>query len=159
MKKILVISIVILAALTFVGCKKSADDGANQQPPAQGQNDQAPAPAPQNVGPPTVVEDGKKPVDHVTKYFDAYKDGRLEDAFKLQPAETKAKQPEKDFIALRKGMPIDDYKILPTQKTGNTEIIPVEYDIGQYGTWISTWTFEKKDGKWTALRYIANPKG
>ena len=77
----------------------------------------------------------------------------------MQPAETKTKQSEKDFIALRKSMPIADYKILPVQESGNTQTIAVEYDIGQYGTWVSTWTFEKKDGKWTALRYTANAKG
>ncbi len=157
MKKFLLISIVIVVALVFVGCKKSADDTVNQQPPAQGQN--APAPAPENVGPPTVLKDGQTPKEHVKEYFDAYKEGRLEDAFKMQPAETKIKQPEKDFVALRKGMPIDDYKILPIQKSGNTQTLAVEYDIGQYGTWISTWTFEKKAGKWTALRYVAQPKG
>ncbi len=159
MKKLLVISIVILVALVFVGCKKKVDDSANQKPPAQDQGAPAPAPAPKNIGKPTVLEDGKEPIEHVTEYFDNYKEGRYEDAFKMQPAETKAKQPEKDFVALRKSMPIDDYNILPVQKSGNIQTIAVEYDIGQYGTWVSTWTFEKKDGKWTALRYLASPKG
>ncbi len=152
MKRYILISVaVLIAAVAAVGCRQ-------QTPPA---NPAQPAPqaTPQQVGPPTYVAKGKTPEDHINTYFNAYKEQRLDDAFDLQPAENKAKQSKKDFKELRKGMPIDDFKVGETQKTGNNTVaIAVEYNIGQFGTWVSTWEFEKKGNRWIAVRYKASQK-
>lgn len=137
-----------LLAVSALACNKDTQ-------PAQPQVSQ---PAPLKLGDPTYVKEGKTPEDHVTDYFNAYKEQRLDDAFKMQPAENKAKQPLDQFVSLRKGMPISEYKILPTETAGDQSIIKVEYSIGQYGTWVSTWTFEKKGDRWLALNYKADPK-
>ncbi len=160
MKKYFLIALIAVVAIVVVACgntdDKADDNTSSQQPQEQAPPGQSP---PADVGPPTVLEDGTTPEEHVSEYFDAYKAQKLEEAFDMQPAETKAKQSKEEFLSLRKGMPIDDYKILPTEEQGNQKTIAVEYAIGQYGTWISTWLFEKEDGKWTAVRYTASPKG
>jgi hypothetical protein len=133
----------------------SSDTSAKTEQTESAQTNQAPmqtnqAPAQTNV-PPTVVAEGKTPKDHVIEYYDAYKEGRLEDAFNLAPTETKAAQPHDDFIANRKGMPISDYTIKSESEEGNRVTIDVQYDLGQNGAWVCSWTFEKEDGKWEAL--------
>lgn len=151
MKKYLFVLAIALVSLVIVGCSKSETPPVTQQPPAQE--------APKPVGPPVVLPKDKTPEQYVNDYFNAYKEQRLEDAFKMQPAENKGKQPEKDFIALRKGMPIKEFTVLPTEKQGDSKlIIAVEYDVGQYGAWVSTWEFEKKGETWLAARYKAMPK-
>lgn len=153
MRKYLLVFAVLVLALAIAGCNKEpAKTGVNPPPmtPAK----------PQPVGPPTYVAAGKTPEDHINDYFNAYKEQRLEQAFDLQPAENKAKQPKTDFLALRKGLPIKDFKVGETKKQGANKVqIAVEYSIGQYGTWVSTWEFEKKGDKWEALTYKANAKG
>lgn len=153
MRKYLLVFAVLVLALAIAGCKKEqAQTGVNPPPITQTK--------PQPVGPPTFVAAGKTPEDHINDYFNAYKEQRLEDAFEMQPAENKAKQPKTDFLALRKSMPITEFKVGETKKLGANKVqIAVEYSIGQYGTWISTWEFEKKGDKWEALIYKASPKG
>ncbi len=157
MKKYFLIALIAVVAIVLVACG-SSDDNTNTQQPTDQQAPPGQSP-PADVGPPTVLEKGTTPEEHVNEYFNAYKEQKLEEAFDMQPAETKAKQSKEEFLSLRKGMPIDDYKILPTEEQGNQKTIAVEYAIGQYGTWISTWLFEKEDGIWTAVRYTASPKG
>ena len=151
MKKYLFALAIVMLGLVAVGCSKSETPPVTQLPPTQE--------APKPVGPPVVLPKDKTPEQYVTDYFNAYKEQRLEDAFKMQPAENKGKQPEKEFIALRKGMPIKEFSVLPTQKQGDSKLsVPVEYNVGQYGSWVSTWEFEKKGDTWTAVRYKAMPK-
>ncbi|MDP1808665.1 MAG: hypothetical protein Q8L35_03915 [Actinomycetota bacterium] len=153
MKKYLIVFAVVALAVAIAGCKQ-------QQAPTGGTQQPIPQTAPQQpVGPPTYVAAGKTPEDHVNEYYNAYKEKRLEDAFNLAPAENKAKQPKADFISARQGMPITAFKVGPTQKQGNDKAqIAVEYDLGQNGTWVSTWEFQKKGDKWEAVRYLANMK-
>lgn len=153
MKKYLLIPAIILIISMIIGCQRNGGQTQNnttQTTPGQTTT--------QQVGPPTVLNKGVTPKEHVDKYFSAYKEKRFDDAFALQPAENKAKQTKKDFISLRSSLPIDDYNIVPARKEGGQTIIDVEYEIGQYGTWVSRWIFEKDDGRWTALKYSADPK-
>lgn len=150
MRKFTIIIAIVLLALAIAGCQQDVPPVNTQQP--------APQAAPQPSGPPTYVAEGKTPEEHVKAYFDAYKEGRLEDAFKLAPAENKAKQPKDSFVSTRKGMPITTYKILPVKTQGDKVQVEVEYDIGQFGTWVSSWEFQKKGDKWEAVRYLASTK-
>ncbi len=157
MKKLLAVA-AVCAIVLVAGCAKKTIPSTGADQGASGvQTNQAPA-APKETGPPTIVEDGKSIEDHVIAYFEAYKDQRLEDAFELQPAENKTKQPKDQFVPLRKGMPITDYTIHPTSENGDQSVIEVEYVLEQYGTWVSTWTFEKQGDGWVAVRYLASPK-
>jgi len=100
----------------------------------------------------------KTPEQYVTDYFNAYKDQHLSKAFDMQPPENKARQPKADYVALRKSMPLSEFKLQPTEKQGdNILVVPVEYHIGIYGTWISRWEFEKNDDQWAAKRYTVSP--
>jgi len=152
LKKILITITIIALALVAVGCVSNDKKTETGEKPGTTE-------PPKPKGKQTMVAKGQTPEDHVKEYFEAYKNDDLKKAFDMSPAENKAAQPEDDFITLRKGMPIAEYKILPTEEQGNEKIIAVEYDIGQYGTWVSTWLFEENGGKWTAVRYKASPKG
>lgn len=149
----IVITVLVLAAVV-AGCKQEQpqSNDTQQAPPTQTQPQQP-------VGPPTYVTEGKTPEEHLTEYFNAYRDQDFDKAFDLQPAENKAKQTKDEFVSLRKSLPIEDYKIGEEQDLGDNKIsIPVEYDIPQYGTWVSVWEFEKKGGKWIALSYRSSGK-
>lgn len=139
--------------LIVLGCTKQ--NTAQTTPPANHGNT---TPTPKKVGKPTVVPKDKTIEQYVTDYFNAYKEGRYEDAYKLQPAENKAKQSLEEFTNLRKGFPITSFTLMPTKTVGNQATIDVEYSIGQYGTWVSSWLFEKKNGQWIAVRYQSGAK-
>jgi hypothetical protein len=160
-KKLAILAAILTLVLIVAGCNKASTSGtedqqsggfAPQAPPS------APGAAPAPAGPPTVVAEGKTIEEHVIDYFEAYKEQRLEEAFELAPAETKAKQPIEEFVSSRKGMPISDYSMLPTSESGDSATIRVEYTLTQFGTWVSTWSFEKQGDKWVALRFKADPK-
>lgn len=152
-RKHLILFLGLLTVLTFISCTKQ--NTAQQQPqvPEHGTTQ-----TPVKAGKPTVVPKGKTIEQYVTDYFSAYKEGRYEDAYKLQPAENKAKQSLEEFISLRKGFPITEFTLMPTKTVGNQATIDVEYSIGQYGTWVSSWLFEKKNGQWIAIRYQSGSK-
>ncbi len=162
MRRLLLVSMVALVLLSAAACAKNADipdtpsssDANQQQAPTPGATTIDPA----DLGDPTLVADGKTPEDHVKEYFDAYKDGRYEDAYELQPAENKVKQPKDEFVPLRKGMPISEFNIQPAREEGSSMMIDVQYDLGAQlgGSWISSWTFEKQGDDWIAVRYTAS---
>jgi hypothetical protein len=151
--KYLIILAVLALAVAVAGCKQET-----QPQPQPNNTQQAPDAQTQPAGPPTYVEDGKTPEDHVNEYYTAYKDQDWEKVWKMAPAENKVKQQKDEFISSRKGMPIDGFKVNPAQTQDSQEWIDVEYDIPQVGTWVSTWQFEKKDDKWVAVSYKAFPK-
>lgn len=158
MRKITLVIFMLVITILAAAC----DRGGTQQaaptaPPTQGApNMNTPADPSRPAPPPTMVADGKTPEDHVKAYFDAYKEGRYEDAYELQPSANKVKQPKDQYVPLRKSMPITEYKVNPSQEQGGQTLIAVEYDLGAQGKWISTWTFQKKGDKWEALEYRAN---
>jgi len=150
----------VLVLVSAAACDRSED--TTDKPSSSGTTQQQSQPPsgsvvdPADLGDPTVVADGETPEDHVKEYFEAYKEGRYEDAFELQPAENKVKQPKDEFVPLRESMPISDYKIQPAREEGSSQMIDVGYDLGEMGTWISSWTFEKQGDDWVAVRYVAS---
>jgi uncharacterized lipoprotein YajG len=152
-KKHLILLIGLISVLVLIGCTKQNTAQQPSQVPEHGTTQ-----TPIKVGKPTVVPKDKTIEQYVTDYFTAYKEGRYEDAYKLQPAENKAKQSLEQFISLRKGFPITSFTLIPTKIVGNQATIDVEYSIGQYGTWVSSWLFEKKNGQWIAVRYQSGSK-
>ncbi len=150
-----------LVLVSAAACDKNKDttdtsssSGTTQQqapPPAA-----PPAIDPADLGDPTIVAEGSTPEDHVKQYFEAYKSGSFEDAYELQPAENKVKQPKDEFVPLRQSMPIAEYTIHPTREEGASKMIDVSYDLGEMGSWISSWTFEKQGDDWVAVRYLAS---
>ena len=147
----LIIAAFVVLVLVITGCR--GNTGSKQQTTPRQPTTTKP------VGPPTYVAKGKTPEQHVQDYYNAYKEQRFDDAFDLQPAENKAKQAKEEFVNLRKGLPIDEFKVLPVEtQDQNRMMISVEYNVGQYGVWVSKWEFEKKGGKWEALRYLASMK-
>jgi predicted small secreted protein len=162
MKKSALLVVIVALVLFVAGCNKTSSSVTEDQQSGTNAAPQAAPVAPQAetppVGPPTVVAEGKTIEEHVTDYFEAYREQRLEDAFELAPAEVKAKQPMDQFVSTRKGMPITAYTISTASESGNTATIQAEYTLSQFGTWVSTWTFEKQDDRWVAVRYLANQK-
>ncbi len=160
MRRLLLVLMVALVLVSAAACDRNTD--TTDEPSSSGTTQQQSQPPsgstidPAELGDPTIVADGKTPEDHVKEYFDAYKEGRYEDAFELQPAENKVKQPKDEFVPLRKSMPISDYKVQPTREEGSSKMIDVSYDLGQMGSWISSWTFEKQGDDWIAVRYVAS---
>lgn len=151
MKKIITALVALLMVATLVGGCKSADEV-----PAPTQPQATQPPTPKVV--PTKLSKGETPEDRIKEYFDAYKAGDLDKAFKLQPDYNQKRQPLTEFKGLRASMPITTYKVLPPQDKGNARTIEVEYTLSQYGTWISSWTFEKTGDQWAALMYEARSK-
>lgn len=94
------------------------------------------------------------PEQHVTDFFNAYKEQRLSEAYDLQPPENKARQSRSDYISLRSAMPISSFELQPTERRGdNNLVVPVEYTMGPFGAWIGRWEFEKNGRQWAAIRY------
>lgn len=153
MKRRLFLIISLISIIALIGCTKQSSQPQTNVP-EHGTSTQAP----KKVGKPTVVPKDKTIEQYVTDYFNAYKEGRYEDAYNLQPAENKAKQSLEQFVSLRKGFPISSFTLLPTKTVGNQATIDVEYSIGQYGTWVSSWVFEKKNNQWIAVRYQSGAK-
>ena len=160
MRRLLLALMVALVLVSAASCDRTEDTADTSSPSGtteqQAQPPGATAIDPAELGDPTIVADGKTPEDHVKAYFDAYKEGRYEDSYELQPAENKVKQPKDEFVPLRKSMPISDYKVQPTRDEGSSKMIDVAYDLGQMGSWISSWTFEKQGDDWIAVRYVAS---
>lgn len=140
-----------MVAAVVAGCSKSAEKA-----PAPAQPKVVQPPTPKVV--PTKLNKGETPEDRIKAYFEAYKAGKLDEAFKLQPDYNQKRQPLADFKKLRSSMPITTYKVLPTKDSGKTRNIEVEYTLSQYGTWISSWNFEKTGDQWAALMYEARSK-
>lgn len=151
MKKFITALIALsLIATVIAGCKT-----AEKAPvPAPTQTTQPPTPKVV----PTKLNKGETPEDRIKEYFEAYKAGDLDKAFKLQPDYNQKRQALKEFKQLRASMPITTYKILPVTDKGNQRNIEVEYSLSQYGTWISSWSFEKTGDQWAALKYEARSK-
>lgn len=158
MRRYIPVIVLMLVALTAAACSRTSETNSTDQstPPQNEQPGQSAPPATPEVKDPTYVADGKTPEDHVKEYFEAYKEGRYEDAFELQPGENKLSQPKADFVPLRESMPISDYEMSAVREEGNQAFIEVGYDLGQNGAWISAWTFEKEGDKWIAVRYKAS---
>ena len=138
-----------MVAAVVAGCKS-----AEKPVPAPPQATQPPTPKVV----PTKLNKGETPEDRVKAYFEAYKGGKLDEAFKLQPDYNQKRQPLAQFKQLRGSMPITTYKILPSKDKANARNIDVEYALAQYGTWISSWNFEKTGDQWAALMYVARSK-
>ncbi len=160
MRRLLLVLMVALVLVSAAACAKDADTTDTSSSSGTTQPQTTPPGAttvdPADLGDPTIVADGKTPEDHVKEYFEAYKEGRYGDAYELQPAENKVKQPKDAYVPLRESMPISEYNMQPVREEGSSQMIDVAYDLGQNGSWISSWTFEKQGDNWIAVRYLAS---
>lgn len=145
----IIVGIFLVGLLALTGCQKS-QTAPVPAPPAATQ--------PQKIGKPTIVASGKTPVDHVTEYFTAYKEKRFDAAYDLQPAAKKASQPKDQFIQTRQDFPITDFQITKSTQQGDTQIVEAQYNLGNYGTWVSAWSFKKQGKDWVASMYQVQQK-
>lgn len=137
----IVATIASFASLSSIACKK--EEQVPQQP-QQPQQQQIP---PEKIGPPTYVPKGTTVEKYVVKYYDAYKNKKWAEAYKMLPAINKAKENEKGFAQLRESMPIKEYVVSEVTKKGDISSIGISYSLGNQGNWTTVWTFRKKGDK------------
>lgn len=145
--KTFAVFILVAGLVILTGCQKTADTTTPNKQPAL------------KVGKPTVVTKGKTPVEHVQEYFTAYQEKNWDKAYELQPAVNKAKQSKEQFIQLRQSFPISEFKVLPVRDQGDVQLIDVEYKLDKFGTWVSSWKFQKKGNDWIAELFQARQTG
>lgn len=149
MKKIILTILLIIFALLIVtvsACKKSTP--TIQTPPQDQVN-------PEDVGPPTIVPEGKTPEQYVTEYYEAYKAKDFEKCYEMLPAINKAKEDKESFTATRKSMPIDSFKIETKSSTDDAAVVEAEYELSGQGTWVIVWQFKNSKEGWIAEGYQA----
>lgn len=135
--------LVVAAGVVLAGSGgQPAQQAATQTQQPQQQQQQAAA-----AGPPTVVPQGTKPADFVKAYYQAVQDGDYAKAFEMQPAASKAGGDAASFGTQQKSYGMKAFKMGKTSTQGNTTQVECIQDLGQNGTWISVWTFEKQGDK------------
>lgn len=159
MKKVIITFSILFAIFMFAllvsSCSAPKPKPLNQLPPPS----QNVSPhggqltTPTAVGTPTVVPKGKKPEDHVRRYYEAYKAKRWKEAFELLPAISKAREKSPEaFGQSRSKMPIDSYSISLAVETkeGTKNIVKIPVKVKSSGMdFQTTWIFEKRpDGSY-----------
>lgn len=155
-------SLVIISAVAFVrltdtdSTSETSSVEQSQQSAQTGQQSQGSTQTQTDVEP-TVLKDGETIEDHVIAYYDAWKEGRYQDAYELQPAERKAVESVEEFTQLRQQYGnISEYEVAPTVVNDREAQIDVQYDLGDNGVWACRWFFEKnKDDQWVAVSFKA----
>lgn len=149
MKRLIAISLILLVAVALIalaGCRKQ-EAAEPKIPHVQSET----TPKQLKKGPDTEVSEGMSLDAYVTKYYQAYKDKRWEEAYQMQSAGRKAQENLQAFIQARSGMPLESFKVAPPTMTENSAEVKVELQLsGMSGgqPWITTWMFTKKGGKW-----------
>lgn len=106
----------------------------------------------------TAAKQTVSPEEHVRKFFDAFVVKDYKAAYELQPDVNKAKQTFDEFRTQRGGFPISEYTVFPITEQYGQQVVSVQYDLGQYGVWVSTWTFSKDGSSWVADEFTVSMK-
>lgn len=145
---VLVFALLFLFASILSGCTKPepqpiSNPGQNAMNPHMFQT----TIPPEKLGPPTVLPKDVKPEDWVKDYYEAYKNGDFEKAYRYLPALNKARETTEAFKSSRQQMQITSYKIERVEETteGTATIVRVPVTLESNGmTFKTTWIFEKQ---------------
>lgn len=131
-----IIGIIVLAA----GCNPSPKSGL--KPPTSAKDQ----------GPPTFVPEGMNPKGYVNNYYKTIISGKLEKAYEMLPAESKAKRSKEEYISMHKGLNIKSFKITDTKEKGQTQTVGVSLTMPGFSGWNVVWTFIKHKKGWIAAK-------
>lgn len=93
---------------------------------------------------------GKSQQEHITLFFDSCKNGGLETAYDLLPANFRQKVARREFIADFQDNVVTEYIFL-TEREGKDEYVAIVNYTRQDGSnWSAEWTFERPEYEWLA---------
>lgn len=150
-KSILMIvsALLVIFILVGIGCSNATPD-ESLKPPKPGEKGKS-------AGPPTFVPAKMTPEQYVNRYYTLYKQKKWSEAYKMLPAENKAKRDLKKYTAMNESMPLKSYSITKKDKAKNSLAITVRMalDIKQPGfeKWDTQWTFIQHKQGWMVAGY------
>lgn len=96
----------------------------------------------------TKVPKGTEPEAFVAEYYAASDKGDWQTAFEKLPNDKKAGNSPDQLKQQVTGYGIKSSKVTGSQVQGDKATVTAEQVTAQYGTFVNTWTFVKKDGVW-----------
>lgn len=96
----------------------------------------------------TKVPKGTEPEAFVEAYYAACEKGDWQAAFDALPADKKVGQTPDGLKEQVGGYGIKSFKVTGAQVQGDKARVDAEQVTANYGTFVNTWTFVKKDGTW-----------
>ncbi|RJQ32390.1 MAG: hypothetical protein C4562_03295 [Actinobacteria bacterium] len=145
-KKIIIfIAVLVLTGLIFAGCSSKTD----LKPPTS--SDKA------KKGPQTFVPANTTPEKYLEKYYTFYQQKKWKEAYKLLPAESKAKRTEKEFEQRNESMPLKSFKVIKKEQQKTSMAVTVRMVLeGQpagFDKWDTQWIFIKHSKGWLVSNY------
>ena len=93
------------------------------------------------------VPEDEVPEDFVAAYYESVLAGEYEDAFYRQPAHKQVGTVE-EFAGTLQGYDVVSYEVTAAEDQGETYVVVVDQQTGQYGTFENQWVFTLYDGAW-----------
>jgi hypothetical protein len=160
-QQIIVIGLIVIAALLagIVGVivyqqtraiPATTADATQTQTQTPQTNTQSPATPAGDFDPKaaTKVPKGTDPEAYVKAYYTACDKGDWQAAFDALPTAKKANNSPDALKQQVTGYGIKSFAITDSKVEGDKATVTVDQVTGQYGTFVNTWTFVKKDGTW-----------
>ena len=132
MKKVSVLVIVIILAVTLgllSGCNPPPKEGVESPTGSK------------DSGPQTFLPKDMTPKEYVSKYYKLVVEDKLDESYKMLPAENKEKQKEDDYKSMHGSLNIKSFKITKVEKKEQSQAISVSLSLEGYSGWNVVWTF------------------